>query len=83
MKSKRELVTRVLHGEDAGTIPVGLWHHFMEYKDMNSALTDPAVFAKNLAGQRAYKEAYPRCDSLRAGYPDERRQDAGFPFSRS
>lgn len=58
MKSKRELVTRVLHGEDAGTIPVGLWHHFMEYKDMNSALTDPAVFAKNLAGQRAYKEAY-------------------------
>lgn len=56
--TKRELVSSVLHGEKAERIPVGFWHHYLEYKDCNRALQDPRLFEKTVRGHQEEKKVF-------------------------
>lgn len=56
--NKRELVLKALHNEETERIPVGFWHHFMEYADFNKGMEDPEIIQRNINGHKAYLEKF-------------------------
>ena len=58
MSSKKELVLRAFHNVETERVPVGFWFHFLNPENFLAGLENPDLLEENLAGQKAYKEAF-------------------------
>ena len=58
MMTKREWVTKVFHNEPTDRVPVGFWFHFLLDDQLNIGLYHDDYLEKNVAGHKAYIEAY-------------------------
>ena len=56
--TKKELVLKAFHNEATERIPVGFWHHYMEYEDFNKGMENPEIFTRNIEGHKAFKEKF-------------------------
>ncbi|MCC8168217.1 MAG: hypothetical protein LIO37_02610, partial [Clostridiales bacterium] len=58
MSTKKELVLRAFHNVETERVPVGFWFHFLNPENFFGGLANPDLLEQNLAGQKAYKEAF-------------------------
>jgi len=56
--NKRERFLNFLENKPVDRVPVGFWHHYCDFMDMDKGLVDNAIFEENVDGHRRSKEVY-------------------------
>lgn len=57
-QTKKELVQAALNNQPVDRVPVGFWFHHLADESTVNALTDPNLVSQNIAGHRAFYEAF-------------------------
>lgn len=56
--NKRERFQNFLENKPVDRVPVGFWHHYAGFFDMDNGLTDPQAFENNVMGHVKSKEIF-------------------------
>lgn len=54
--NRRERFQNFIENKPVDRVPVGFWHHFCDYAELDTGLTNPEAFEKNVLGHKRSKE---------------------------
>ncbi|MDR1972430.1 MAG: uroporphyrinogen decarboxylase [Treponema sp.] len=57
-EGNRERLFKAFRNESVDRVPAGFWFHFLSGGEFNSAVDNPALLEKNVAGHKQYIEAF-------------------------